>query len=64
MVGYAIIDAGAPKSMIGMDLALVIQEAIISETGEAQVEMDYTKKTKFTYAGGENCLSMGRLVRP
>ena len=60
MVGYAIIDTGASKNMIGMDLAMAIQDMIVEETGVDQITMDYSKKTKFTYAGGEKGQSIGR----
>ncbi|CAK0825958.1 unnamed protein product, partial [Prorocentrum cordatum] len=60
MVGYTITDTGTSKSMIGMDLALANQETIVTETGLDQVEVDYTKKTNFTYAGGEKGQSIGR----
>eukprot|EP00959_Pyramimonas_sp_CCMP1952_P215962 4517102-Pyramimonas_sp.AAC.1 len=46
--------------MIGIDLAAAIQDTIIEETGEGQVTMDYAKKTKFTYAGGEKGQSIGK----
>ncbi|CAK0845981.1 unnamed protein product, partial [Prorocentrum cordatum] len=60
MIGYAIIDMGASKSMIGIDLAAAIQGAIIEETGEDHVTMDYAKKTRATYAGGEKGQSIGK----
>eukprot|EP00959_Pyramimonas_sp_CCMP1952_P467395 9491535-Pyramimonas_sp.AAC.1 len=60
MVGYAIIDTGASKSMIGLDLAVAIQDTIVEETGIDQVTMDYSKTTKFTYAGGEKGQSIGK----
>ncbi|CAK0864194.1 unnamed protein product, partial [Prorocentrum cordatum] len=60
MVGYAIIDTGASKSMIGLDLAMAIQDTILEETGSDQVTMDYSKTTKFTYAGGEKGQSIGK----
>ena len=60
MVGYAIIDTGAAKSMIGLELATCIQDIIMQETGEDLVEMDCAKTTKFTHAGGGKGESIGR----
>ena len=61
MIGLAIVDTGATKSMIGLKLAEGIQDMLLEQLGEDPIEMDYTKITRFTYAGGAKGQSIGKM---
>ena len=62
--GYAIVDTGATKSMAGLRQMEWLQDEIIKELDEDKLEIDETRRTRFTYANGEKGESFGRVGVP
>ena len=59
LVGYAIVDSGATRSMSGINLIAYLQEQICKALGSDEIEFDETVKITFTYANSTKGKSLG-----
>ena len=57
--GYAIVDSGATKSMSGVVLFEYAREKFYTTLGQDVTEIDYSDRTRFTYANNTKGLSVG-----
>ena len=64
ILGFAIVDTGATRSMAGIRQFIWLQDLLNKELGHDPLEIDETKVTTFTYANGAKGSSYGRCGVP